>query len=462
MCGICGYIGRSESPDLTHGLMTHLFDFTEIRGEDAAGVWGAVNDNSVVFHKEPVKSSIFVRRPMWQHVGELNPDLLVCHARAASVGVGAPSINKNNHPFISADGRTGLVHNGRIPDVEYTALKKKYPTLSACDSEIVLRILEAGEAGIIPQEEIKADAIPQIEDEASYGQHLTSRLVGMKNIWSFLSLGQMAVAVGEMQQANVRRLWLFRNRHRSLWLADMRTTLNQVFFFSTPEIWKRAVEKFQKDNSDFKHLISGGIKLVELPTEEVWLLTTTPQIAINDNRAIKRFEVVASGIFNAWNEEDIASVPAGNSDLRVSLSFDDWKKIKDEPANETCQVITELDEDERPKETPVTTTRIGFATGTTSGSTTKTLLSHGYKPPTTATKTQTVPPPKTTEIKAADIDEICDNLANLAIQIKTTFTTNNKEGGVTQSGMQELAELLQQTELDLTGTLQIAEKYDKP
>jgi glucosamine 6-phosphate synthetase-like amidotransferase/phosphosugar isomerase protein len=234
VCGICGYIGQSVDQNVTYQLMTHLFEKTEVRGEDAAGIWGPANDGEVLYHKEPCKSSIFVKRPFWKSLADHSPDLMLCHARAASMGVGVPSVNRNNHPFISWDGTIGLVHNGRIPDTEYRALKKRYPTTSACDSEIVLRIFEAGKFA-------DEDRTKEFEPYGLVSQGLT----GMKDIWSYLSLGHMAVAIGETQNDN-RRLWLFRNKHRSLWLADMRSQLGQVFFFSAPQIWREAVENYEK------------------------------------------------------------------------------------------------------------------------------------------------------------------------------------------------------------------------
>ena len=331
MCGICGYIGESKAPEVTYQLVTHLFEKTEIRGEDASGLWGVVEDRKVIYHKEPVKSSVFIKRPIWAKLGELHPNLLLCHARAASMGVGVPAINKNNHPFISKDGTIGLVHNGRIPDVEYRALKKKFPTLSSCDSEILLRIFEAG----------KYATDDRTKEFGTFENGVAARLTGLKDIWSFLSLGQMAVAIGEAQDHGSRRLWLFRNKHRSLWLADMRKPLGQVFFFSVPQIWREAVD----NTPSIKPFLAGGVKLIELPTEEIWLFNTSPDLALTKRQALKRFEVCASGSYTALQDDQIiATLPSAEN-----------------IAADKVELITELVEDEKVKEEPpVERTGMGF------------------------------------------------------------------------------------------------------
>ena len=41
MCGLFGFIGDSNNPDLTKDLSTHLFVKTQIRGTDASGFYCA-------------------------------------------------------------------------------------------------------------------------------------------------------------------------------------------------------------------------------------------------------------------------------------------------------------------------------------------------------------------------------------------------------------------------------------
>lgn len=445
MCGICGYIGESKNPEITFDLATHLFEKTEIRGEDAAGLWGVVDDRKVVYHKEPVKSSVFVKRPMWAKIGELHPNLLICHARAASMGVGVPAINKNNHPFISRDGRIGLVHNGRIPDVEYKALKKKFPTLSNCDSEILLRIFEAG----------RYSGEERTKEFNTFDDDVASRLTGLKDIWSFLSLGHMAVAIGETKGDGVRRLWLFRNKHRSLWLADMRKPLGQVFFFSVPQIWRAAVD----DTPGIKPFLSGGIKLIELPPEEIWMFNTSPELALTKRQSLKRFEVCASGSYNAMQEEQIvATLPSA-----------------ERTAADKVELITELGEDEKEPayKKEEERTGMGFQYGNRSAPFGFGGHNHGARDPITSGGNSTgqstalvlpinqqdsVMTLPTEDIEGEDIDKLCDGLSELASQIKTVFGNKLTEGSVSVQDFQDLKQSLEQTELDMEATLRIVDR----
>lgn len=313
MCGICGYIGKSKSPAVTHQLITQLFEKTEVRGRDAAGVWGTEpGDGKILYHKEPIKSSNFVKTKFWQRVAQSKPDLLLLHARLATPGVGLPSINRNNHPFTSKDLSIGLIHNGKVP--AYDFLVKKYEVESKCDSEILLRMYESG------------CAAPGDVFAKNHNHGAEHRLAGIRDIWSFGYKNHMAVAVGERLNGGYRRLCLFRNDHRSLWLADMRDALGQIFFFSTLPIWHDAIA----DCSQIINWKSYGIpisrtKLTELPSEEVWVMETSPESPVVSKGGLYKYRVKKSGEPYAWNHDDSVL------------------KIKEKPA--VCDVITKLDDD---------------------------------------------------------------------------------------------------------------------
>jgi hypothetical protein len=200
------------------------------------------------------------------------------HARGASQGVGSPHDNKNNHPFVSTDKTIGLVHNGRIPDTEYDVLTKRYEVASKCDSEILLRIFEASHV-YSPEETAEYQNLDPV---------LAQRLVGLRDIWSFVDKGHMAVAIGERFDASERRLFLFRNKHRSLWLADLRKELGQVFFCSTPEIWSAAFK-----SSGTNRIIKNRVKLVELPTEELWTMSIDDKQTVVGE--INKYDVCSNG-----------------------------------------------------------------------------------------------------------------------------------------------------------------------
>lgn len=132
-------------------------------------------------------------------------------------------------------------------------MKKKYHVNSQCDSEILLRIFEQAKhqysekflneyIGILPERE---------------------RMAGIKDIFSYVTQGHMAVAIGEWKNNNGRNLWLFRNEHRPLWIADARNNLGQIFFFSDPSIWKSAANAIGD-----KSIINS--KIIEVIDHEIW------------------------------------------------------------------------------------------------------------------------------------------------------------------------------------------------
>jgi len=313
VCGITGYLGESKKPIATYQIITKLFEKTESRGMDAAGFWGtqAGRDGKIIFHKEPIKASLLVKKEIWRKVARLNPNLLLCHARAASQGVGEPSHNFNNHPFVSHNRLIGLVHNGRITDQEYQALKQKYEVLSECDSEILLRVFEGAE-----KYSRKAK-----EEFPDFSAHIAARFAGLRDIFSLVNQGHMAVAIGERQD-NSRFLWLFRNIHRSLYLVDMRETLGQIFFCSTPEIWQDAIGACESVHA----YIGKSHKIIEVPPEEIWFFKITsdaPQV-----EKVQRFDIARDNDYKQWvYDGERLTINRRNADVEVVCRLDENEDV---------------------------------------------------------------------------------------------------------------------------------------
>lgn len=284
MCGISGFIGKSKNLNLSFRLITELFSECEIRGIDASGFWGTeTNDGNIVYYKEPTRSSIFVKKDKWNSLNNLDLNLLLVHARGASLGSGHPQINKNNHPFTSTSKSIGLIHNGKIPDSEYNVLTKKYEVDSECDSEILLRIFESAENN--------------------------DRLAGIQDIWSYIDKGHMAVAIGERIDTHNRKLFLFRNQYRSLWLFDVRKELGQVFFASTPEIWDNAYIK-----SDAYKFIK-NVKKIELPPKELWMFDLNADDIYAEK--IKKYSIESIGKTFWKYEGELIKIPQNESVVPV-------------------------------------------------------------------------------------------------------------------------------------------------
>lgn len=263
MCGIVGFVGQSKNPKITWLLANSLLEKTEIRGKEATGFWGAQadEDGQIIYHKEPVTSSTFVKLDIWKHVQNFNPSLLLAHCREPTTGAGIPKTNRNNHPHVSDSRTLAVVHNGRVE--EYHQLKNKgYDKLRGeCDSEIIRAIFEHGDQfGDDP--ELFGKKFPNLD------RRLGNRLLGIDRIFSKLHGGAMAVAVGERLAGDHRALWLWRDEKRPLWVVDLRNCLGQIFFCSTGPIWQMAVEAVPA----VKQFLPANHDLVEFPAFHTYLI----------------------------------------------------------------------------------------------------------------------------------------------------------------------------------------------
>ena len=266
MCGILGFIGKSQNPRVSFELANSLLIKTEKRGEHATGFWACERgDGRIFFDKEPVKSSVYATRDIWcKQFANADADLLIAHCRFTSLNVGHEKYNKNNHPHVSEDRRVALVHNGKIP--EYSALKSRYDLRSDCDSEILLGMFESGHEFKNKEDYLKQE-FPTMSPEIAY------RMMGLKEVFSRVNYGAMAVAIGERgDDTRQRFLWMFRDDERPLHVVDMRSTLGQIFFCSEAEIWRSAVEACPS----VKPYIPSNQVIIEFPSYQVWLLSIDP------------------------------------------------------------------------------------------------------------------------------------------------------------------------------------------
>ncbi len=135
MCGIVGYIGKSQAaPILLDGLSK-----LEYRGYDSAGI--AVYDGNKIVGKKAMGRLKVLSEIT--HDGETMPGTLgIGHTRWATHG--APT-DENAHPHFNEDETIAVVHNGIIEN--YLKLKKKllekgYHFHSETDTEVVAHLLD--------------------------------------------------------------------------------------------------------------------------------------------------------------------------------------------------------------------------------------------------------------------------------------------------------------------------------
>jgi hypothetical protein len=304
ICGLAGFIGESKKPNISFHILSKLFEKSEVRGVDASGFYGTEKGSNgvVVFHKEPTRAREFVKKDVWRNLTKYNLNMLLCHARGASKGVGEPSTNINNHPFVSNDKSLVLIHNGRVDECEYQPLKQKYSVKSNCDSEILLRIIEN----------------PQVVDD--YDILYPSEIIsGIKDVYSLINEGHMAVAVGKRGLNGERWLLLFRNAHRPLWVIDTRESLGQIFFISEPTIWEESI----KESGSIKGFTKSN-KLIEIPENQIWCFRVDEDSP--NAKSFVKFDV-QKGESQPWEN--------------------DGHKCEIVKGDSLCNFITELDENEQ-------------------------------------------------------------------------------------------------------------------
>lgn len=272
MCGIAGYIGISKNNDLSFELLSKIFEQNESRGIDASGFWAYNSQNNkVYYHKEPTRSSIFTKSSIWKNLANINFNICLTHARGASKGYGSPEDNINNHPFVSDDNSIALIHNGKLDDAEYESLKRKYKIKTECDSEVILRIFEC-----------------EIKQGLKYQE---SRINSFHSIFSVINHGHMAVAIGEIQN-NLSNLWLFRNRHRPLWLVDLREAIGQIFFFSDPDLWINVLESLDEKAK----LFLGKQIFTQIAPDQIYHF----HLPENNNLIYDKFDVLRTSQYEPW------------------------------------------------------------------------------------------------------------------------------------------------------------------
>lgn len=135
MCGIVGYVGKSQAaPILLDGLAK-----LEYRGYDSAGVAIYTGDTL-----EVVKShgKLHILRDMLEDGRNLPGTIGIGHTRWATHG--EPS-DINSHPHTSSSGRFAIVHNGIIEN--YLALKNRLQEkgiafVSETDTEVIAHLIE--------------------------------------------------------------------------------------------------------------------------------------------------------------------------------------------------------------------------------------------------------------------------------------------------------------------------------
>jgi glutamine---fructose-6-phosphate transaminase (isomerizing) len=135
MCGIVGYVGPRQAPEVVlHGLKQ-----LEYRGYDSAGLAVLSENGRIEIRRDAGKLSnleaLYRSEPITGHIG-------IGHTRWATHG--KPN-QRNAHPHISMNGRVVLVHNGIVEN--FLALREELAAegvqfASDTDSEVIVQMIE--------------------------------------------------------------------------------------------------------------------------------------------------------------------------------------------------------------------------------------------------------------------------------------------------------------------------------
>lgn len=134
MCGIVGYIGLRQAPDVVMQGLKRL----EYRGYDSAGI-AVIEDGAIDIRRDVGKlgnlEALLREAPVSGHVG-------IGHTRWATHG--APS-RRNAHPHLSMEGRVVVVHNGIVEN--FQALREELAAegvafRSETDTEVIVQLIE--------------------------------------------------------------------------------------------------------------------------------------------------------------------------------------------------------------------------------------------------------------------------------------------------------------------------------
>ena len=461
MCGISGLIGESKDPKASFQLMTKLFEKIEKRGEDSSGFWATQKGKKggIYYHKEPTKSTDFVDKKVWKEMGNFNPNCMLMHARAATPGIGAPAFNKNNHPFVSDDVTLSIIHNGKLP--EYHFLKDKYETFTNCDSELVLRILQC-----------ESDLPPGLVD-SNLSQGQKNRLSGIKQLWSLSYHAHMAIGVGEWFDDGTRQLWLWRNEHRPLWVADMRDTLGQIFFFSEDDIWWDAV----KESPLVQKYLNQGQKMYEMPTEEIWFFEVNEDNPTVSQDYFQKFNIIKKSVEEKEEDEIDDGVTLENEDKGAPHRLICGLGEDDEPLEKEAKKPTVVIPKSRYVPTPHYNPSDPHATdvdGWRDKEKNKTLKKNENE------SVSEFDPGKVGRfdlsdddddligmhtvhpyygaVGQADVENACHSIKEILDSISANTLKQSLEGNLNEVEYQELLDSLESTKIDLTATQQILDK----
>jgi asparagine synthetase B (glutamine-hydrolysing) len=183
VCGLFGFTGKAKNYGKLMRYMRVLAMETSERGTHATGFAALLDSGEFLGAKAPLPASKFVFEDNFEAAFNSEPRLFIGHCRLATHG--DQSQNKNNHPHISKDRMLAIVHNGIVFQHEKLATSIGAALHGECDSEVILRMVEAA---IPPGEKHGYDKLVNVAQELENFDAMFSVLTldkARRCVWSF-------------------------------------------------------------------------------------------------------------------------------------------------------------------------------------------------------------------------------------------------------------------------------------
>lgn len=288
MCGIYGFIGKTDNSAKALKLFTKLGINSESRGTHATGYYALNGD--IHFDKAPIKASEFYTQAFTEKFVNDLPTVMIGHNRYATHG--DPANNENNHPFVSK--RFGFIHNG-VVGYTTTATELGVKIHSECDSELIFRYF-----------------LKKFWESEKAFSSISDTLKKFDN-------GGVACA---MVDSKKRRLWLFRNVDRGIAYTYINDN-KMLVFASTEYILKTSLKECKIKHSEIESVKSGEIMRIDeelnIYTMDVKLREPLPEIdfefpktKIKVSRSLTNYQLSLFnklGIQTAKPSKDIITTP---------------------------------------------------------------------------------------------------------------------------------------------------------
>jgi glucosamine--fructose-6-phosphate aminotransferase (isomerizing) len=347
MCGIIGYIGKVEAPNVVFEGLTDL----EYRGYDSAGI-ASIGENGTELIKQVGRV-----QGLEVKLKELSESkLAIGHTRWATHGT--PTID-NAHPHINKEGTIYVVHNGIIEnylEIKSKLKKEGYKFISETDTEVIPHLIDYyfkklnnfEEAFMKALEDLQgAYAVAAITSESPdtiYAARLSSPLV-------------IGVGEGEYMLASDPTA-LMKHTKKVIFLDDydvavIRATGHKIYNLKEADLASRKVELLDYDNKSaqlgsYKHFMLKEIYEAPATIRNATLgrlISGQNMVKLGGLEAVEqqlkyidRIVIVAcgtsyyAGLMGEYLIEQLANIPV---EVQLASEF----KYRDEPFSRSTAMI---------------------------------------------------------------------------------------------------------------------------